>query len=202
MTDQRAFRARKDTYIKTLEKQVKDAEALELNYKGLQAENYQLRDYIINLQSRLIESQGDYPQPPANINLGNPRAEDMDAHMTGPAVSVPTAPMGPASSAVVVTTAPTTTTTAETQLQASAAQAQAVVAKVKQQQQPQGSGPGQVQDDAAAAAAQLVGSGFSTATVPAERVHPNNKTNTDLTMTNGNTAVKGGAGVDTKVRMA
>lgn len=35
----------------------------------MQAENYQLRDYIINLQSRLLESQGSYPDPPASIDL-------------------------------------------------------------------------------------------------------------------------------------
>jgi hypothetical protein len=41
------------------------------NYKAVQAENYQLRDYIINLQSRLIESHGSYPEPPIEINLSN-----------------------------------------------------------------------------------------------------------------------------------
>ena len=44
-------------------------EALAESYKAVQAENYQLRDYIISLQSRLLESQGEYPQPPANIDL-------------------------------------------------------------------------------------------------------------------------------------
>lgn len=38
----------------------------------MQAENYQLRDYIINLQSRLIESQGDFPPAPSNIDLNRP----------------------------------------------------------------------------------------------------------------------------------
>lgn len=46
---------------------------MEDNYKSIQSENYSLRDYIIRLQSRLIESHGDFPQPPANINLSNPR---------------------------------------------------------------------------------------------------------------------------------
>jgi hypothetical protein len=41
------------------------------NYKAVQAENYQLRDYIINLQSRLIESHGSYPEPPIEINLNS-----------------------------------------------------------------------------------------------------------------------------------
>lgn len=46
--------------------------ALEENYKGVQAENYSLREYIIHLQSRLLESQGEFPQPPANVNLNHP----------------------------------------------------------------------------------------------------------------------------------
>ena len=41
--------------------------ALEESYKAIQNENYQLRDYIINLQSRLIESQGEDAVPPAPI---------------------------------------------------------------------------------------------------------------------------------------
>lgn len=44
-------------------------------YKGLQAENYQLREYIINLQSRLLDSQGEVPELPGNIDLSQPRAD-------------------------------------------------------------------------------------------------------------------------------
>jgi len=73
---QRAFRQRKEGYIKKLEEQVRDYALLNENYKAVQAENYQLRDYIINLQSRLIESQGDFPQPPSNIDLPHPRTTD------------------------------------------------------------------------------------------------------------------------------
>lgn len=76
----------------------------------MQAENYQLRDYIINLQSRLIESQGDFPQPPVNIDLHQPRPEIgtpvMAQAQQGSAA--PTANMG---------------ASAASQLQASAAQA-------------------------------------------------------------------------------
>ncbi|KAI9836119.1 MAG: hypothetical protein M1819_001735 [Sarea resinae] len=99
---QRAFRQRKEGYIKKLEEQVKDYNALNENYKAIQAENYQLRDYIINLQSRLIEAQGEYPQPPSNIDLPHPRPDPLQQ------IPAPTAPMG--SSTV-------------SQLQASAAQA-------------------------------------------------------------------------------
>lgn len=104
---------RKEGHIKQLEAQVKDYNNLHENYKAIQAENFQLRDYIISLQSRLIESQGEFPQPPSNIDLprsSGPPHQQMQA---------PTAPMG--SSAV-------------SQLEASAAQA---VAESRQQQQQQ-----------------------------------------------------------------
>lgn len=45
------------------------------NYKALQAENYQLREYIIGLQSRLIDTQGDVPELPPNIDLTQPRPD-------------------------------------------------------------------------------------------------------------------------------
>ncbi len=69
------------------------------NYKAVQAENYQLRDYIINLQSRLIESQGEFPQPPSNIDLPNPRSSDptMHHHQQPHQIPAPTAPMGSSS---------------------------------------------------------------------------------------------------------
>ncbi|KAL8694653.1 MAG: hypothetical protein Q9218_000748 [Villophora microphyllina] len=73
---QRAFRQRKEGHIKYLEAQVKDYNSLSENFKSLQAENYQLRDYIINLQSRLLESQGEFPQPPSNIDIHSPRQSD------------------------------------------------------------------------------------------------------------------------------
>jgi hypothetical protein len=83
---QRAFRQRKEGYIKKLEEQVRDYALLNENFKALQAENYQLRDYIINLQSRLIESQGEYPQPPID-----------GLHPGGPAHNPPIAAGHPAS---------------------------------------------------------------------------------------------------------
>lgn len=66
---QRAFRQRKEGYIKKLEEQVKDFGNLEQNFKALQNENYQLREYILNLQSRLLENQSDFPPAPSHINL-------------------------------------------------------------------------------------------------------------------------------------
>lgn len=85
---QRAFRQRKEGYIKKLEDQVRDRNALEESYKAIQAENYQLRDYVINLQSRLIESQGDYPQPPPQIDLRDPRAGEHLQQMTAPTATM------------------------------------------------------------------------------------------------------------------
>ncbi|KAG9230536.1 putative transcription factor kapC [Amylocarpus encephaloides] len=75
---QRAFRQRKEGYIKKLEEQVREMHALEENFKAIQSENYSLREYIIHLQSRLIESQGEYPQPPPNVNLAHPHAHRQD----------------------------------------------------------------------------------------------------------------------------
>lgn len=44
-------------------------------YRSIQAENNTLRDYVISLQARLIESQGSYPEPPGNIDLSRPHTE-------------------------------------------------------------------------------------------------------------------------------
>ncbi|KAL9589111.1 MAG: hypothetical protein Q9203_002100 [Teloschistes exilis] len=93
---QRAFRQRKEGHIKHLEAQVKDYNSLSESYKTLQAENYQLRDYIISLQSRLIESQGEFPQPPSNIEI-SPQRPSGNAH-SRELLGAPTATM--ASSAV------------------------------------------------------------------------------------------------------
>ncbi|KHN98205.1 uncharacterized protein MAM_03966 [Metarhizium album ARSEF 1941] len=71
---QRAFRQRKEGYIKKLEQQVRDYAEMEQTYKAVQAENYALREYVIHLQSRLIDTQGDYPPPPPNINLSQSSA--------------------------------------------------------------------------------------------------------------------------------
>ncbi|KAF7918446.1 uncharacterized protein EAE98_009689 [Botrytis deweyae] len=103
---QRAFRQRKEGYIKKLEEQVRDFHALEDNYKAIHAENYSLREYIIRLQSRLIESQGEFPQPPPHINLSHPsqhphppppqqrQMEPIDHMQRHEAPIAPMAPMG------------------------------------------------------------------------------------------------------------
>ena len=50
------------------------------NFKAVQAENYQLRDYIINLQSRLLESQGEFPPPPSNVDGLHPGKAEQVMH--------------------------------------------------------------------------------------------------------------------------
>ena len=42
---------------------------MEQNFRALQNENYSLREYILNLQSRLLENQSDFPPAPSHINL-------------------------------------------------------------------------------------------------------------------------------------
>jgi hypothetical protein len=54
---------------------------MESNYRTLQSENFQLREYILNLQSRLLESSSDIPPAPSHINLpaGGPSRAPMEA---------------------------------------------------------------------------------------------------------------------------
>ncbi|KAK5169668.1 uncharacterized protein LTR77_005646 [Saxophila tyrrhenica] len=66
---QRAFRQRKEGYIKKLEEQVKEFQTMEQNFRGLQNENYQLREYILNLQSRLLENKTEPPPAPSHLGL-------------------------------------------------------------------------------------------------------------------------------------
>ncbi|KAI4865803.1 hypothetical protein F4820DRAFT_447728 [Hypoxylon rubiginosum] len=71
---QRAFRQRKEHYIKKLEQQVRDYGEMEHSFKAIQNDNYALREYIIQLQSRLLDLQVELPQPPPNVNISPPTA--------------------------------------------------------------------------------------------------------------------------------
>jgi hypothetical protein len=42
---------------------------MESSFKALQNENYQLREYILNLQARLLDNQTEFPPAPSHINL-------------------------------------------------------------------------------------------------------------------------------------
>lgn len=47
---------------------------MEQNFKTMQSENYALREYVLHLQARLLDTQGDVPQPPPNVNLSQSSA--------------------------------------------------------------------------------------------------------------------------------
>ncbi|EWC44751.1 hypothetical protein DRE_06529 [Drechslerella stenobrocha 248] len=69
---QRAFRARKEEYIKSLESKVRDYEAVEERNQALETENAALRQYIMHLQRRLLDHLGEgeaLPDPPAGLNI-------------------------------------------------------------------------------------------------------------------------------------
>jgi hypothetical protein len=70
--DQRAFRQRKEGYIKKLEQQVRDFMEMKQSFETLQSENYTLREYVNDLESRLRDALGEFPQPPPNVNLSQP----------------------------------------------------------------------------------------------------------------------------------
>ncbi|KAI1325494.1 hypothetical protein F5Y16DRAFT_262384 [Xylariaceae sp. FL0255] len=66
---QRAFRQRKEHYIKKLEQQVREYGEMEQHLNAVKNDNYALREYIIQLQSRLLDLQVEPPQPPPNVNI-------------------------------------------------------------------------------------------------------------------------------------
>lgn len=69
---QRAFRQRKEGYIKKLEQQVRELNEMEQSFKSLQSDNHSLREYIVHLQSRLFDVTGEYPPPPPNVDVAQP----------------------------------------------------------------------------------------------------------------------------------
>lgn len=62
---QRAFRQRKELYIKDLESKVSELKQIKDTMEALRSENQELRDYILALQSRWINQPGGVPTPPA-----------------------------------------------------------------------------------------------------------------------------------------
>lgn len=62
---QRAFRQRKELYIKDLETKVQELKQVKETMEQLRSENQELRDYILALQSRWINQPGGVPTPPA-----------------------------------------------------------------------------------------------------------------------------------------
>ncbi|KAH7249116.1 uncharacterized protein BKA55DRAFT_691219 [Fusarium redolens] len=93
---QRAFRQRKEGYIKKLEQQVRDYTDMEQSFKAMQADHYALREYVVHLQTRLLETSGDYPPPPPNVNLSQPPQPASAPAITAPAPHAEPAPSNPA----------------------------------------------------------------------------------------------------------
>ncbi|KAI5295166.1 hypothetical protein KEM52_002180 [Ascosphaera acerosa] len=93
---QRAFRQRKETYIRSLERQVEGSKAIVESYEALRNENMQLRDYIIQLQSRMLDLHGEIPEMPSAMKtpVAAPSAESIMAskvvgnHSTSPPSTV------------------------------------------------------------------------------------------------------------------
>lgn len=72
---QRAFRQRKEKYIKDLEAKAAETDHLKQTIEELRAENLQLRDYTLALQSRVIELSPSSSQAMANtVNVNAPDA--------------------------------------------------------------------------------------------------------------------------------
>lgn len=74
---QRAFRQRKDGYIKGLEAKVEEVDALKQTIETLKQENMQLRDYSLALQAKLIE-QPDVPAPPVVFSTRTGNKKDIN----------------------------------------------------------------------------------------------------------------------------
>ncbi|KAJ5118253.1 CAZyme family GH1 [Penicillium atrosanguineum] len=86
---QRAFRQRKETYIRKLEEENKQTENIRDQLKHLIGENYSLREYVINLQSRLMDAQAEVPDLPPNIDLSQPPRHELTlaAGLSGPSAA-------------------------------------------------------------------------------------------------------------------
>ncbi|KAG5939774.1 hypothetical protein E4U59_002887 [Claviceps monticola] len=109
---QRAFRQRKEGYIKKLEQQVREFGDLENTFKVMQSENYALRNYVLHLQSRMLNTLGEYPPPPPNINLTQPAGPppSLAAPHAPPLSAAASAPATATATATAAAAAPAATT--------------------------------------------------------------------------------------------
>ncbi|KAL7271182.1 hypothetical protein RUND412_006074 [Rhizina undulata] len=72
--DQRRYQLQRKERLKAMEEKVKDFGPMQESLHNVMEENYQLRDYILVLQSRLIEFQGEgavLPPPFPPLTLAN-----------------------------------------------------------------------------------------------------------------------------------
>ncbi|RGP64909.1 transcription factor kapc [Fusarium sporotrichioides] len=86
---QRAFRQRKEGYIKKLEQQVREYMDMEQSFKSLQSDNHALREYIVHLQSRLFDVTGEYPPPPHNVDIAQPAQQPSAPAPAPPSATAP-----------------------------------------------------------------------------------------------------------------
>lgn len=68
---------------------------MESNFKAMQTENYALRQYVINLQSRLLDAHGEYPQPPPGLSLAPTHGHGGQPPATSSNEPVQAAPVAP-----------------------------------------------------------------------------------------------------------
>jgi hypothetical protein len=68
---------------------VRDYAEMEHSYKAIQNDNYALREYVIQLQSRLLDLQVELPQPPPNVNITPPTAPNATRQSHGSALVEP-----------------------------------------------------------------------------------------------------------------
>ena len=81
---QRAFRQRKERYITELEEKVKQFETMETDFRSLQDENHQLREYILSLQSQLLEQTRDPSSAPSSPPRGRRGAQQANDDVSAP----------------------------------------------------------------------------------------------------------------------
>lgn len=88
---QKAFRQRKEKYIKDLEQQAAEVNTLKQTIEELRAENLQLRDYTLALQSRVIElspASSHHPLSTTNQPPTNPTHDTSNVGVPTPPVAV------------------------------------------------------------------------------------------------------------------
>ncbi|KAK6465632.1 hypothetical protein DFJ63DRAFT_25585 [Scheffersomyces coipomensis] len=88
---QRAFRQRKDKYIKDLESKAAEIDQLRQTIDELRSENLQLRDYTLALQSRLIETGQALGSGSHNSGTGR---QSISSTNDGSHSQIPTLPAG------------------------------------------------------------------------------------------------------------
>lgn len=90
--EKRAFRQRKERYITELEEKVKQFETMETDFRSLQDENHQLREYILSLQSQLLEQTREPSSAPSSPPRRRRDAEQAPEHVSHDRIAPPSLP--------------------------------------------------------------------------------------------------------------